>query len=189
MGELSHIKTVHSQSPSVGIQTIFGKGLVHTHAIECSQEWVGCVVSDDCIDTYIAAAEPHVGKVQDLATLDYLVKAGFLIQYPAPLKGGPTGNKWVINWPRFNSDRPSESTVKLAFTMHNKSFNHPSVRAKLGNTLDFFKSDRWLLTIHSSRNRSTRTRFTHQSEIKSTNRELNTITHAPIEYEERWKNA
>ena len=138
MGELSHLKSAPNSPAAFGFQTVFGKGLVRAYEDESVHEWMGCVISDECVAAYEQACELHAGQVEDLATLDYLVRAGFVTRYPAPLKSGDSVQRWVINWPKGNSGGIPIDIVKSSFTMHSKTLGSKSACAKLMNTLSFF---------------------------------------------------
>lgn len=139
MGEISHLKSSPNTPQAFGIQTIFGKGLVRAYTEESSHEWMGCVITDDCVNAYIEASKHHIGKIQDLATIEHLVKMKFLLRYPAPRKDNKTIDRWIINWPIFNNSPTNETTVSKAFTMHTKNLEHPTSKIKLDNTLEFLR--------------------------------------------------
>ena len=140
MGELSHLKSNQNTPSAFGIQTVFGRGLVRAFLEESKYDWMGCVISDECVAEYESACAPHVGHTQDLATLDGLVKAGLLIRYRAPRKCGASIPQWVVNWPQGNRGSVSVDTVTSSFTMHNKSLKHESATKKLSHTLQFLKA-------------------------------------------------
>ena len=147
MGDLSHLKSAPNSPEAFGFQTVFGKGLVRAYEDESVHEWMGCVISDECVAAYEDICTLHAGQDEELATLDYLISAGFIVRYPAPRKSGDSVQRWVINWPKGNPAGIPIDIVESSFTMHNKTLGTMSASAKLDNTLKFLKASQQCSTV------------------------------------------
>ena len=137
IGDLSNLSLNPAAHDKVLIQSVFGKALTKAYTIESDQQWAGCAISEECIDQYNREASRLIGTVENLATIEHIISQRILLRYPVPKKNGTREDMWVVNWPRFNRDLPTNQTVVDAFAMHNKDASHPAVQTKLKNTLAF----------------------------------------------------
>lgn len=136
IGPLSRLSgRLNSQTENV-VETFVGKALVEANQIESSQQWAGCVISPKAVAFYTEDYQRHSTTLPDLASVDYLIDAGLIINYNVPMHCGLESHT-VINWPRGNKTPPSRSTVQQAFGMHKKSTDHPTIQIKINNTLQF----------------------------------------------------
>ena len=86
------------------------------YEFEKEQEWVGCCVTNKCIET---VERFHVNK--NKPCMAWLLKNKALIKYDLPLKHNRRENMLVINW-RIAADEISltEDSIIDSFNMHKK---------------------------------------------------------------------
>jgi hypothetical protein len=136
LGDLSVIQSIYGTVKNNSLQSIVGKGLVEAYILESSQNWVGCVIDNKCISKYQELCETYK-NVDDIATLDYLVKSGILCEYNVPFKLNKREEFFVVNWLNGNKTPPSQETIIKSFSMHNKLVSNSGVQEKINNTIEF----------------------------------------------------
>ena len=136
IGEMERID--YSSTSEVGgtynLNSVFGKGLVRAHEIAEKQYWAGTILDSGVFDFIMKNVENPE---------DYLKK--YTKSYNVPLKD----DKFVemnafhltdgagINDEAFKN---LSNGIRENWANHNKSVVHPSVKAKLDNTLEFLES-------------------------------------------------
>lgn len=121
----------------LNLSSVYGKAIVEAYQYEKNQEWMGCLVTQNAIDSFMAQEPNEVLKAE--------VFTKYLIEYEVPFKalGGIIREKnHVIKWARtWDADRFAED-IKKCFTEHQKLEqipSNPSVQAKFNNTIEFTK--------------------------------------------------
>lgn len=135
------ISFVNHSSPGklVGRTTaVIGRPLVEAHDSEARQAWAGCVVLDECIKRYRQLEDQH-RAVADLATLEYLQERHLVRSYNVPFREGYR-DSWVVDWPWWSREPPSESLVRDAFRMHGRRVDTPEMAAKIEETAQFLRA-------------------------------------------------
>lgn len=136
IGSLARISHPQARFPGLAAESVIGAGLVSAYQLESQQEWSGAIVADDAVDDFQRQYEFHSKRgVPDLADTDYLVQAGVLTRYAAPMKRGKARESWVLNWPMVDQ-RPSRESIEAAFGMYGKAVGEAG--GKIANTLEFF---------------------------------------------------
>lgn len=64
-----------------------GKPIVEAYEKEKKQEWIGCWITQDCIDRIST-------KSRERHLRDHII-----VKYPIPLKDGKVGERYAFNWP------------------------------------------------------------------------------------------
>lgn len=121
----------------LNLSSVYGKAIVEAYQYEKNQEWMGCIVTQKAIDSFMSQ------KPNDALKADVFTK--YLIEYEVPFKapGGIIREKnHVIKWARtWDADRFAED-IKKCFIEHQKLDKIPSnssVQAKFNNTIEFTK--------------------------------------------------
>lgn len=130
-GYISEMKT----SANATLQScIVGTGIVNAYQLEGKQNWMGCLVDKKCI----AELESHVlDKIHSPKDITSIIK------YDVPLKGNQTSEEYVINWVHTAQRHIIKDNIEYfndCFSRFNKSIEHDSVRDKIRNSLDFYKT-------------------------------------------------
>ncbi|CAN5387391.1 hypothetical protein BH09BAC1_BH09BAC1_10290 [soil metagenome] len=138
MGEMDRI--MYSSQSEVGgtytLNSVFGKGLVLAHEVAEQQYWAGTVLHNSVVD-FINETIEFPAQFMDKYTKLYNV----------PIKDGTTKATRAFNL--IKGDLNNEAAfnnisngIREVWSYHNKSIEHPSVLAKLENTLSFLESYR-----------------------------------------------
>lgn len=106
-------------------QVFLGKAMIRAYEIAEAQDWMGAI-----IDPTEALDNGFVQRMQ---------AQGILVEYPAPIKGGPVGPVFCLGWPRHY---PSE--VSPLATSRSKSWDVLRKDANTQNFLSWYKrNDLW----------------------------------------------
>lgn len=103
-----------------------GKAMIQGYRLEQSQDWMGGIVDPKL------AKELQSGSREEKAIWDKLVENEHLVEYEAPIKGGPAGNLWCLGWPRYGNHEREIPTL-----------SDWSVIRKFANTDKFAASRTW----------------------------------------------
>jgi hypothetical protein len=136
MGELERVEFDQKSGlgGSYNINSVFGKGLVKAHEIAESQKWAGTLL-DENVETFI---NDNLENNED-------VLATYTKSFEVPFKAGDKEMrvfnliKGELNDIAFNNYKEG---IERNFGEHNKGMEHPSVKEKLANTIDFLESYR-----------------------------------------------
>lgn len=120
---------------------IFGRAIVDAYEYEKIQEWAGCCITQQCLET---VERFHINK--DIPCLEWLLKRKDIVKYMVPLKNDKYEDMHTINWKNTaNQIRLSESTIRTAFLQHKKGpvdeQEYQKIKAMRNNTLEFWNSD------------------------------------------------
>lgn len=136
MGELERVD--FAQKSGLGgtynINSVYGKGLVTAHEIAESQKWAGTVLNENVVE-FINAKLENSKDVLNTYTK----------QFAVPFKAGAK-NMQVFNFIKGELNDIAFANYRKGvidnFANHKKDTNHPSVKEKLDNTLNFLASYR-----------------------------------------------
>lgn len=140
-GDLKILKGSFSTSKDNSINTLVGLGLVDAYKQEEEQNWSGCTVDDNCINTYNGYVTKFHESHKDLADINYLMEKSILAKFKVPLKTGKVVDKYVVDWVNMNNKDifQDESRVRSKFSEYNKVTDDWRVEQIIRNTLDFTK--------------------------------------------------
>lgn len=131
-GELSQVDVDLPSTYAINSPVILGKGLVEAYRLEGTQNWSGCIISDECMRHALINSKPN-----ELYYPLNLAANGLFTAYDVPVKGGSTANHFCINWPMTTGEgQIVDDEIRAAFGKHNKLINS-IVEAKIKNTIDF----------------------------------------------------
>ncbi|HDR6266614.1 DUF262 domain-containing protein [Bacillus cereus group sp. Bce039] len=121
--------------------TVVGKALVEAYKKEAIQEWSGCLIDEECINSLSNSVISN--------NLDILLNKNILIKYKVPYKLGNIKEEYVLNWV---GEKMTTKTVRESFSKYNKGVNNWAVESKIKNTLEFLTYVQSLQRSMSSKN-------------------------------------
>ena len=130
------IPTKHSYNH---FDLIGGSALINAYQQEQNFEWMGCVISSNCMDKIRQLIIEHEG-ISDFKIAN-IFKKNTLIEYEAPKKSGKLESYFTINWVNLIvRGIYLKSGILDIFIMHNKTQGIPwEVKRKIDNTTHYVK--------------------------------------------------
>ena len=131
-------------SPKLIFQhTLVGKPIVETAVAEKQKQWSGCMITQPAIDCYVNHYASRTNVSSNLATLEFVIEKKFILRYPVAMqiKGGKVIEEehYVVDWVSGSKAPVWTSSVIKAFSMHGKSVDDPTIKAKMENTIKFVR--------------------------------------------------
>lgn len=116
------------------VNSVFGKGLVDAHIKAESQNWAGTVID-----------ESFISQINELGLNHQDIIPKYAKKYKVPYKNiSFHEEEYVLNFIEGHMDKAAfknySKGIERNFSEYNKSINHPSVKNKLENTVEFLKS-------------------------------------------------
>lgn len=140
-GEFQEYKVNHTSNngATYGVNSIFGKGLVHAYRKAESQDWAGTII-DASVISFLT--DNHID------TKEFLTP--FAKQYQVPYKNGyiHPNTEWVLNLVKTNAPLNEDVFINRSrditenFAKYNKRVENESVQRKIKNTINFLASYR-----------------------------------------------
>jgi hypothetical protein len=118
---------------------ILGRGLTNAWNLESSQQWSGCVISDEVIDHLRTDTNSESTKL-----IEKIIELKWIVSYKAPMKKGNVKDYFCLNWVGPRAENITEesieqitSIVREKFSAFSKNDNTWEVEVKIKNTIDF----------------------------------------------------
>jgi len=135
IGELEEINVTNPFETGKESPVLVGSGITKAYMSEKSQNWSGCIISDDTIS--------HFKKFKiegpDKLKFENLLEIGILQKYKVPLKRGEIKEYYVLDWPYYFLLSPSDEDIRRFFSKNNKEVNSWEIEEKIVNTLNFIR--------------------------------------------------
>lgn len=81
--------------------TIIGKPIVEAHSCEEQQDWMGCWITQACIEAVSSETLRKFVSDQPFVEHEMPLKSRWLLEYEIPLKSGTASKCYALNWIEF----------------------------------------------------------------------------------------
>lgn len=127
-------KNENSHNGTYNINSVFGKGLVNAHLKAESQNWAGTVIENSFVE-----------QIELIGLNHQEILSKYAKKYKVPYKTRPFYEKeYVLNYIEGQMNKEAfenySKGLKRNFSEYKKTIDHPSVKIKLENTIEFLRS-------------------------------------------------